>query len=532
MIMQKTDVSVLLLCLGLVCFQVSAQELDSPAAEAPIIPADEFDRGTPRRSVDGYLAAVDNGDYETAAEYLDTNNLLGEATELNGTQLARQLFAALKRAEWVDVDDPVDDPAGRSDDGLPDYRDSLGVVLLDGKEVRLFMQKVRRNDGVAIWKVSNATVSLIPQLYANYSYPKLVEYLARTMPVGAFLGYEYFKWVILLASGLLAYMAVFLIARVIRKALGDPEAPSHRQVFRFIAIPFSIWAVILTLNAVGTWLGSGVTIDAWRKISPIPILITVWMFFGAINLLRDIYTNRMLSLGRPGAAGLLGPAANAIKALIVIGALLFYLDKLGFNITTVLAGLGVGGLAVALALQKPMEDVFGAFTLYTQQPVRIGDFCRVGSESGTIEEIGLRTTRMRTLANTVIAIPNARLASEAIENISAREKIRYRSVLRLKYDSTPEQIQRVLDGIRELFGSHERILQSGHRVRLNEIADDALLVEALAYLDTTDFAEYLELAEGVNMSILGIIAAAGTSLSRPARSIYIEQGSDKVMPQS
>jgi MscS family membrane protein len=521
---RKTKISPLLLLFGLVTLQTAADEIDSPAADVLTIPADEFGRGTPRRSADGFLAAVDKGDFETAAEYLDLRNLQGAANEFDGARLARGLFAVLRRADWVNVDELVDDPAGRSDDNLPDYRDSIGVVLLDGKEVQLLMQKVPRGDGVLVWKVSNATVTLIPRLYENYAYPGFIEHMARNMPIGAFLGVEYFKWIVLLAAGLSAYGVVFLISVAMRRALGESNAPSHRKVFRFIMVPFGIWAVIITLNAVGTWLGQGITVEAWQKNSPLPILITVWMMFGIIGLLRDIYASRLLSQGRPGAAGLIAAAGNAAKTLIAIGAMVLYLDKLGFNITTVLAGLGVGGIAVALALQKPMEDVFGAINLYTQQPIRIGDFCRIGSESGTIEEIGLRTTRIRTLANTVIAIPNAKLANESIENISARQKIRYRSILRLKYNSTPEQIRRVLEGIREMFGCHERILQDGHRVRFSEIADDALLVEALAYLDTTDLAEYLELAEGLNIRILEIVAAAGTSLSLPARTLYVEQG--------
>jgi MscS family membrane protein len=222
------------------------------------------------------------------------------------------------------------------------------------------------------------------------------------------------------------------------------------------------------------------------RVSPIPILVTVWMVFGGMNLMRDIYSSRLQRRDRSGAAVLLRPATNAVKLLIGLGAALVYLDNLGVNITTVLAGLGVGGIAVALALQKPMEDVFGAITLYTQQPVRVGDFCRVGTEMGTIEEIGLRTTRLRTLANTLIAIPNARLANEPIDNISARKKILYRPVLRLRYDTTPEQLQHILDGIREVFGSHDRVLQDNHRVRFKEIADDALLIEVYAYLDTKD----------------------------------------------
>ncbi len=522
--MKKTQIFQLpLLALLLAAVQVSAQDDSSAAPIAPAVPADEFDRGTPRRSAEALLAVLETGDYETASEYLDLRNLRGAATELTGAQLVRRFDVIVKRATWVDVDELIDHPAGRGNDNLPEYRDSIGIVLDGDKEVRLLMQKVPRGDGVSIWKISNATVSLIPKLYAVYGYPEWIEDLRRTLPNVSFLGFELFKWVIVLAVGVVTYAAIFLIALAIRRLLGDPDTPSHQRVFRFLRWPVGVWVVIMSMSGVATMLGRGPTADAMQRLSPVPILVTVWLLFGGMNLLRDIYANRLQHQDRGGAAVLLQPASNALKLLIGMGAALVYLNNLGINITTVLAGLGVGGIAVALALQKPMEDIFGAITLYSQQPVRVGDFCRVGTEMGTIEEIGLRTTRLRTLANTLIAIPNARLANEPIDNISARSRILYRPVLRLRYDTTPQQLQHILDGIRELFSSHERVLQDNHRVRFKEIADDALLVEVYANLDTTDWSVYLELAEGLNMRILEIVAQAGTTLSLPARTLHIEQ---------
>jgi MscS family membrane protein len=218
---------------------------------------------------------------------------------------------------------------------------------------------------------------------------------------------------------------------------------------------------------------------------------------------------------------------NALKLLIAVVATLVYLDKIGVNITALVAGLGVGGVAVALALQKPMEDIFGAITLYAQQPVRVGDFCRFGAdEMGTIEEIGLRTTRIRTLANTVIAIPNSRLASEPIDNFSARQKILYRPTLRVKQDTTPDQMEVILAGMRELFDKHDRVLKEGQRVRLRDFASDALLIEAFAYVDTTVWVEYLEIAEELNLGMLRIVTEAGSGLSLPARTLRIEQSAE------
>ena len=364
---------------------------------------------------------------------------------------------------------------------------------------------------------------MVPELYDTYGYPRLVEDLRRKLPDVSVLGFELFKWVIGLGVGALAYALVFLFALAVRRVVVDPDKPSHRRIFKFLVLPAGIWLTIIAMSSVATWLGRGATAETIGRVSPLSTLITMWLMFAAINLTRDLYSDRLLKNDRRGAAVLLRPISNAVKSLIAVGATLMYLDNLGINITTVLAGLGVGGIAVALALQKPMEDVFGAITLYSQQPIRVGDFCRIGNETGTIEEIGLRTARVRTLADTVIAIPNARLASEPIENISARKKILFRPGLRLRYNTTSEQLQKVLAGVRELLKTHDRVLAGGQRVRFKEIAEDALLVEVYAYLNTTDWDVYMELAEELNMKILDIVADAGTSLSPPARMLHIEQ---------
>jgi len=388
------------------------------------------------------------------------------------------------------------------------------------------MQKVPRGDGVFIWKISNATVSRIPELYETYGYPEVIEDLRNNLPNVSFLGYALFKWVILLTLSILVYGVVFLLALAIRLTLGDPDKLSHKKLFRFLLLPFGIWVVAMTANSVVTWLGKSNAIEAWQRVTPVPILLTVWVMYAGMNLIRDLYSDYLHGLGREGSMVLLHPAANAIKILIAIGAILIYLDKFGVNIATVLAGLGIGGIAIALALQRPLEDIFGAITLFTQQPVRVGDFCQVGEYTGTIEEIGLRMTNLRTLANTVVAIPNSKLAREPIDNISARKNILYQPTLRLGYDTSAEQIQQILEGIRDLFTSHERIVQGTHRVRLKEIADDALLVEVWGFLNTTVWTEYLELAEELNLRILEIVAQAGTTLSLPARSLHIQQNAN------
>jgi len=508
------------LCLIVLLLPLPAQPEEEAAQE---IPADDLGRGTPKRSSDGFIAAADVGDYDTAAEYLDLRNLRGAARDLSGAQLAQQLFIIIQRADWVEIEELVDDPRGKRNDNLPDYRDAMGVVMNEGRQVQLFLQRVPRGDDAFIWKVSNASVSLIPSLYANYGYPEYVEKLRRSVPEKDVFGMELFKWIVVLGVGFSVYVAVLLGALIIRLGIGKTAPEAGRRAFRFLALPFGIWLVVIAVNWTATSLGRGIAAEHWEHVTPVPVLITVWLLFATANLVRDTARTRFQRLGRMGASMLLGPATNAVKLVIVAGATLAYLNQLGLDITTVLAGLGVGGIAVALALQKPMEDVFGAVTLYTQQPVRVGDFCRVGDVTGTIEEIGLRTTRIRTLANTVIAIPNSKLAAEPIDNISARQKILFRNKLRLSFGTTRDQLEKVLEGCRTLLETHSRVLADGQRVRFNEIGDDGLLVEVYAYVDTPAWAEYLEIAEDLNLRILEIVAGAGTSLSPPAR-LQIEHG--------
>jgi len=206
---------------------------------------------------------------------------------------------------------------------------------------------------------------------------------------------------------------------------------------------------------------------------------------------------------------------------VLLGSL-FWLSNMGVNISTVLAGLGVGGLALALALQKPLEDMMGALTLFTQAPIRVGDLCVYGTIKGHVEDIGLRSTLIRTLSNTLVHIPNARIAIMEIENLSAREKIRYWPTLRLRYDTTAEQLRIVLSNIVEMLEQHERVYDEPIRARFAEFDEDAILIKVHSFMKTTVFAESLEIGEDLNFRIMEIVQDAGARFALPAKSIYME----------
>lgn len=519
-------------CLALVTC-AAAQEPETPAPP-PAPPTEQTgDYGgllTPRGSVKAYFDAVEEGDFAKAAEHLDLRNLPRAYRSIPPERLAEMLAVVLERKLWIDLDELSSDPEGKSGDGLPDYRDELGRIEDDGKDYVLLLQRIPVVDGGRVWKVSNATVAQVGQLYEQFGYGPITEAIARTVPDARFMGIELFKWIVTLCVGLAAYPVAVLLGLFLARLSASSGSPMYPRVKALFLGPFTVLIVLFAVHSALVNLGVGVTGQKIVQTRTLTTIAGLWFLLTATGVLRDVYAQRLRRLDREGAIVLLRPATSVVRILIVVIAVLVWLDNAGYNITTLIAGLGVGGIAMALALQKPLEDVFGALTIYTQQPVRVGDYCRIGPDSGTVEEIGLRTTRIRTLANTLISVPNHRLAAEVVDNYSAREKFLYNPVVRLRVDTTPEQIEQVLAGVRELFETHERVIKGNPRIRFQNIGVDALELMVLAYVDAKTFAEYLEVAEELNVGILGIVTRAGTRLALPGQNLYLESAGEAGSP--
>jgi MscS family membrane protein len=487
-------------------------------------PQDALNRGTPRGSIVGYLEACSTFDFEKAAEFLDLRNLPEEARELGGKELARQLNHVLSRSVWLDDYNVSDDPEGNKGDGLPEYRDELVVIRrLHGEQEPLWLQHIPRGDGEKIWKVSNRSVALIPELYEEFSYPQIIEKIRALFPEeAALLGLEAFKWFILITVILLSWPVFYLLGRLLTELFSNREKEIYPVIRQALTGPFVALGILLIGGLFLEELGAGAYAQQIMKANTLSILVVVWALWSIINLYKKHKQDKLDKLGRPGAAKLMRPMAGFLKIVILVFGLLFWLNNIGVNITTLLAGLGVGGLAIALALQKPIEDMMGAFTIFSQATLRVGDFCRYGEITGTVEDIGLRTTRLRTLTNTLVSIPNSRIAYMEVENFTAREKIRFWPTLRLRYDTTPEQLRSVMDNILQMLEQHQRVHDEPLRVRLTDFDEDAILVKVHSFLKTIDFPEALEIGEDLNFRILEIIHSAGARFALPGKSIYME----------
>jgi MscS family membrane protein len=526
--LKKSFLLLILLWLGAPGAALAQEQVPQAPVVIPIAvetgPEDALNRGTPRGSIKGFLDAASDFDFEKAAQFLDLRNLPEDVDELGGSELARQLNFVLSRAMWLDDYTVSDSPDGVKGDGLPTYRDELVVIKSSDGDVPLWMQKVPRGDGEDIWKVSNRSVALVPELYDEFSYPEWIEKIRNAVPEdSAFLGIETFKWLIVLGFVVISWPVFYGIARLLLLAFSSPSKPIYPVLRKALTGPLVTLGCLVVASIVIEGLGAGARAQAIMSAGTLSTIVFIWLFWSLMNLIKAHQVRKLEDLGRPGAAKLMQPMTLLVKLLILLFGVLLWLANIGVNISTVLAGLGVGGLALALALQKPIEDMMGALTLFTQAPIRVGDLCRYGTIVGVIEEIGLRSTRIRTLTNTLVHVPNARIAHIEIENMSARTKIRYWPTLRLRYDATPQQLRTVMANIHAMLEESERVYDDPVRVRFTDFDDDAILIKVHAFLKTTDFAESLEIGEGLNLRIMEIVQDAGVEFALPGRSIYMEE---------
>jgi MscS family membrane protein len=218
---------------------------------------------------------------------------------------------------------------------------------------------------------------------------------------------------------------------------------------------------------------------------------------------------------------LLQLAEKLCKVLAVVAGALVILYLAGINIAAAITGLGIGGIAIAFAAQKTLENLFGGIMIISDRPIRVGDFCRAGDTLGTVENIGLRSTRIRTLNRTVVAIPNGQLALVNLENFARRDKIWFHHHLSLRYETTADQLRYVLAEIRKMLYGHPKVESTSARVRFVGFGNSSLNLEAFAYVLETEYADFLSIQEDLLLRVMDIVEASGSSIAFPSQTTYL-----------
>jgi MscS family membrane protein len=490
----------------------------------PAGPEDEFGRGTPRGSVEGFLEATDKRDWDRAAQYLDLRRFPSSQHKKVGPVLARELKIVFDRTFWIDLDVLSTDPKGYGEDGLPTYRDLVGRIKSERKTYDILLQRVPRKDNVRIWKFSSATVAQIPRLYGEFGYGFIGDILPAVFLDFEIFGISAWWWIALVTLCFVAYLAALAIMKVVIYFLRGRVPKLINPLERLLSGPVLLLLFVIIGRAGINLLGPTPVIRALMSAQTLSTVAVAWGFMRLLDLFVVGLAERLRRRARGDLIVLLRPVTNAAKVVVTLIAVIVWLNNVGFNVTTLMAGLGIGGLAVALAAQKTIENLIGAITLYSAQPVRIGEFCRFGDTIGTVEEIGLRATKVRTLDRTIVNIPNAEFVNLHLDNFTKRDKIWYHPRIGLRYETTPDQIRYILVEIRKMLYAHPKVDPDPARIRFVGYGAYSLDLDIFAYIKVTDYGEYLEVAEDLNLRIMDIVAKAGSSFAFPSQTTYLERG--------
>jgi MscS family membrane protein len=509
--------------LGLIAFAL-ASLLALPRegyAQEPV----ELEARTPRAAMRGYLEAVIAGDDEAAARFLNLSGLKASQRRTAGPRLARQLKTVLDRTLWVDLESMSDDPEGDTEDGLPRRVDSAGTIGAQ-PPVPVLLKRVQSAEG-PLWLISSTTVAQIPRLYDQFGYGRLGEWLPEFFFTIQMLYLERWQLLGLILAVLLAYalgtLASLAVLRIAKRLVARTETRIDDRLLHAISGPltasFSVGAFFLLSLALQ------LTIPARRLIGGtcqgLLILTITWLAMRALDVVAGAMEERLTRRGDATAATVIPMGRRIAKVFLIIIAALSALQNLGFNITGLIAGLGIGGLAVALAAQKLFEDFFGGLSIIADRPIKVGEFGRFGDHVGTVEAVGLRSTRIRSLDRTLISVPNSAFASSQIENFGVRDRIRFFAMLGLRYETSSEQLRHVLVEIKRLLASHSRVLPDPARVRFVGFGAYSLDLELFAYADTADWNEFLKIREDLLLRIMDIVEASGTGFAFPSQTMYL-----------
>ena len=491
-------------------------------------PEDPLGRSTPRSAVLEFLRAAQDRNFPVAAQYLEAGARPADPASAASRDLASQLKTVLDRRLDINLAAISDDPQGNVTDGLPPDSELIGTIQTDRGPVPVTLHRVQSAGG-EIWLISSETLARIPSVFRTIAPSWIERHLPDALVQTQIFGAAVWRWIALLLLVPVAIGLAWLITGVLlwlgasfaRRSSTDLDD----EILQRLGGPLRLF-LIVTVFHPGLLLLS-LPLLTRQAVGDLETMIAAsavaWLLLRLVDVGSDRARRALVRNHRFAATAVVPLGRRIVKVVAVISICLIVLDNFGFQMSTVLAGLGVGGIAVALAAQKTIENLFAGISLVIDQPVRVGDFCKFGDSVGTVLDIGLRSTRIQTLDRTVVTIPNAQFASINIENFGPREKVWFHPVFGLRVDAGPDQLRYVLAGIRKLLHEHPKV-EPGGRVRLIGFAPGAFTLEVFAYVLTADYGEFVAIQEDLLLRMLEVIAGAGTGLAVPVQTNYVARG--------
>ncbi|GLX87401.1 hypothetical protein tloyanaT_36540 [Thalassotalea loyana] len=504
---------------------VMAQSVLPAPASTPTI----VDESTPRKTVQSLLSAVSEASAKNIRAQLDTR----ESKTLTRQEISRVVdklgYLLDNHGTLMPVGLISNLPSGADETGLDKQFEKVGNVKVGGQSVAITLQLIEDSSGEKTWLVSQDTIKGLYSISLNLGESTINQILPKPLIETNFRGAPIGQWlsvIVLLVFSGLACRLVTLSIRQLAKFASKRNADSRRsQVLNALSLPLGIIFAIFLFVALERSLGISIIIrQDMSAITVTAFWVAVFLFVW--SLIENLSTRgEKLLRSKNQVAGLsivIFFKATA-KAVLLILSVILLLNNLGIDVTTGLAALGIGGIALALGAQKAIENLVGSIIIIIDQPIRVGDFCRIGDMLGTVENIGLRSTRIRTREDTLVSIPNGMLSSERIENYALRRKYLLKAILNLRYETSMDDLENILQILRQNIKNNKYVASDNQRVRFIAFGASSLDVEVLCYVYAGDYDVFLERKENILMSFSGVIEANNSGFAFPSQTLYLSK---------
>ncbi len=505
---------------------INAQLLPTSEAktEEVKIPDDSLGRRNPRGTVNGFLKAVSEQNYIRASQYLYLKRSFRKTKERQ--RIVKLMQNLLDQSGNIIPTSLISNkPTGNIDDDLEPELELVGTLKINNRDVNLYVENNEKADAPPIWLFSEETVSAIASvkvednLLVNKILPEsLKERLLAGVPIGQWLiiiiliaGAYFLSW------GIIS-LITFLITKLWKKARTEPTQGIIEALSLPIQLYIALWVFIDFSQRVG------ISIIIRQRFSYLTVTVGIVAFLMLLwritDFVSELSKNRMTVRGRVSTISVILFLRRTFKVAIFVFGGIAILGAIGIDVTTGLAALGIGGIALALGAQKTVENFVGSVTLVIDQPIRVGDYCRINDIKGNVEQIGMRSTKIRTGERTVVTIPNGLLSANNIENYAFRDRFFFGPILDLRCETTPDQIRFLLVEIKSILYAHPMVNSDDARVRFVGFGASSIRIEISSYIMVSTLDTSLEVKEDLLLRIMDIVAESGTGFAFPSQTLY------------
>lgn len=512
-----------LVLIALAVQPAAAQLTPETDVETPAAPTDPLGRLTPRGTVTGLIDALAARDYARSAYYFDLPSQDDSEVTGEGAELAQRFQAALDRGgKLLPFAALSNQPSGRIDDGLPVDAERVGAF--GGEEAPpILLSLDAQEDGTAIWRISRESIeqldSLAPPAEALEPGPDDGTRLVGGAPV--------VDWALLLGIAAGTFFIFWLVSAailaVMRVLIADHDKSSLYRFTLAALPPFSLFLAVVGFQFWAESVEASIVArqTLQRYIGIVAWVALAWFLLRLVDAIAKVAKARLERQERRQAVSMITLLRRAAKILLWAIALVAILDTFGVDVTAGIAALGIGGIALALGAQKTVENLVGSISVIADRPVQVGDFCRVGDVVGTVEDVGMRSTRIRTLERTIVTIPNGDFASQKIENFAKRDRFLFNPTIGLEYGVSPAKLREGVAIVERVLMEHEKIDSEGARACLGNFGDSSLDIEVFSYITVGDFTESVFIRQELLLAMFERLEAAGLAIAFPTRTVHL-----------